>query len=315
MMERLLSKLTIPSDVLQATAYSLCLQTSAVGCFISTDSLNYMDAVVGSMRIRRSSDQPNGVSVADIKDLKRYEGYMQNGIFFYRTVVDWYVGIDGSSYDQRMTERYIDRVIEAAYPVYQILKSQMTKINNIDALTGCLTRAEFFRHIRSNFKTLLVKDIPLYIFYMDFNNFKIINDTLGHDMGDSVLKSIAAEIKNIFLGYGNVYRVGGDEFIGIAFGISDEQAQLIAKQTENVTRQAPCGMFVNVSVGIKKFEKGMYSYNKNNIDDAIKQYVKAAEENMYSQKKAFKTASKNNAIMCSSCPYSQAHSDKTAAAK
>ncbi len=309
MMERLLSKLTVPSDVLQAAAYSLCLQTGAVGCFISTDSLNYMDVVVGSMRVRRSSDNPNGVSVADIKELDRYSGYMQNGIYFYRTVVDWYVGVDSPLYPKHTVERYIDRVIEATYPVYNILKAQSSKINNVDALTGCLTRAEFFKHIRSHFKTLLVKDLPLYIFYMDFNNFKIINDTLGHDMGDSVLRSIASEIKNIFLGYGSLYRVGGDEFIGIAFGIKDDQAQFIAKQIESVTRQAPCGLFVSISVGIKRFTKNEYKYDKNSIDDTIKQYVADAESGMYSHKKALKAASKSkNVIICSSCPYRQKQS-------
>ncbi len=177
----------------------------------------------------------------------------------------------------------------------------------MDTLTGCYTRSEFFKHITSNFRTLMVKDIPLYIFYMDFNNFKVVNDMLGHDMGDQVLRSIAAEIKNVFLGYGNFYRIGGDEFIGIAFGIKDEQSKFIAKRIENVARQAPCGLFVNISVGVKKFTKSTYQYNKDTIDDIVKQYIADAESNMYLHKKALKTAEEDSRIIiCGECPHSQA---------
>ena len=192
---RFLSGVTVASDILQATLYSLSLQTSSIGGFLSINTLNYMDAVIGSMREKRSSASENGVSVSKLKKIEKGEGFTLNGIFFYRTMVDWYVGLDSPLLEPLIVSRYIERDVEIAYPTYTIITKQEDKNGERDPLTGFFTRGKFFNHIKSNFLTLLSRDIPLYIFYMDFNNFKIVNDTLGHNMGDQILSSIAMEIK------------------------------------------------------------------------------------------------------------------------
>ena len=47
---------------------------------------------------------------------------------------------------------------------------------------------------------------------LDVDHFKTINDTLGHAVGDAVLKEVALTLKNMFYDYGIAGRVGGDEF-------------------------------------------------------------------------------------------------------
>ncbi len=151
---------------------------------------------------------------------------------------------------------------------------------------------------------MLTKDIPLYVFYMDFNNFKVVNDTLGHSFGDRVLRSIAGEIKGVFLGYGNVYRVGGDEFIGVAFGINEDLASRIAKRIESATRQAPCGLFVSVSVAYKVFDRNTYPYtNESDMDAVLNKYLSDIEADMYENKKKFRDAHGTPKIICDLCPY------------
>lgn len=50
------------------------------------------------------------------------------------------------------------------------------------------------------------------VFFIDLDNFKIINDTLGHDYGDKLLQALAIAINNILETNATVYRMGGDEF-------------------------------------------------------------------------------------------------------
>ncbi|MDE6579472.1 MAG: diguanylate cyclase, partial [Ruminiclostridium sp.] len=52
----------------------------------------------------------------------------------------------------------------------------------------------------------------------DINNLKTINDNLGHEQGDKLIKDGSAIIYKVFGKIGNVYRTGGDEFVGIIYG-------------------------------------------------------------------------------------------------
>ena len=97
-----------------------------------------------------------------------------------------------------------------------------------DQLTGILNRTAYERDsdiLRDNFskETLsgnayLDSHFDLLIAYFDINNFKHVNDTLGHDVGDKVIQAAATLINKAFSKYGNVYRVGGDEFCATMTG-------------------------------------------------------------------------------------------------
>ncbi|AEA33643.1 GGDEF domain-containing protein [Hippea maritima] len=303
-LQKILAESESPSDVLQIFVYDLTARTGSRGGFVCTETTDYMDAVIGSMRRRRSSLAKDGISVSNIKPLEKGESFVFDTIFIYRTSLGWYVGLDDPEIDEDHVVRTVERTMDVVYPAYSLLLKHEDENRDKDELTGCFTRRELFRHLRSNLKTMLTKDIPLYVFYMDFNNFKVVNDTLGHHMGDAVLRSIASEIKSIFLGYGNVYRVGGDEFIGVAFGINEELANRIAKRIEAVTRQAPCGLFVSVSVAYKVFDRNTYSYTEeSNMDTVLNRYLSDIEVDMYENKKKIRDAHEIPKIICGLCPY------------
>ena len=71
--------------------------------------------------------------------------------------------------------------------------------------------------VKINYKTIS-------IVYFDINNLKIINDTLGHEMGDKLITDASAMISRVFGKIGNIYRTGGDEFVAIICG--DKAASL-----------------------------------------------------------------------------------------
>ncbi len=82
-------------------------------------------------------------------------------------------------------------------------------VGELDALTGIMGRRMFMQYCSRQ-----LEEIPdnVWFLFVDVDYFKSINDTFGHVVGDKVLKQIASKLKEIFLDYGIVGRVGGDEF-------------------------------------------------------------------------------------------------------
>lgn len=72
------------------------------------------------------------------------------------------------------------------------------------------------------------------VFYLDLDNLKVTNDTLGHDTGDRLLKKIGEGIKKSLRQTDRAYRVGGDEFIIIAD--EDKQRQAEQKIRDRLTK-------------------------------------------------------------------------------
>ncbi len=308
-LRKILAETENPSDVLQLFIFYVTLKTVAKGGFVSVATLDYMDVVIGSMRRRRSSLAKDGVSVSNIKLLNvlgKGESYLFNDIFIYKSSVGWYVGLDSPELNQDRVIDIIEAEVNTVYPVYSLLSKRELDSKDRDELTGCLTRPELFKQLKSNLKTMLTKDLPLFVFYMDFNNFKVVNDTLGHNFGDEVLRSVAGEIRSVFLGYGNVYRVGGDEFIGVAFGISEDLADRIARRIELATRQSPCGLFVSVSVAYKRFSKDIYLYTiDSDMHKVLNKYIADVEAEMYENKRKFHETHNTPKVMCDLCPHNQ----------
>ena len=83
------------------------------------------------------------------------------------------------------------------------------QLSEIDMLTEALNRRAFQEQAQYN----LESGQGIALIMMDIDNFKPINDSFGHDVGDQVLKILALTLKNSFRGCDNIGRVGGDEFV------------------------------------------------------------------------------------------------------
>lgn len=90
----------------------------------------------------------------------------------------------------------------------EILETQ--KIAKLDPLTGLLNRRECIRRIE---KYMEESSRTAAFLLIDIDNFKQLNDTMGHLYGDAVLKEIAGRLKSIFRRTDVVSRIGGDEFV------------------------------------------------------------------------------------------------------
>jgi diguanylate cyclase (GGDEF)-like protein len=84
---------------------------------------------------------------------------------------------------------------------------------NHDELTGLKNRTSLYEDIEESIGKADVSNNKVGILYIDLDQFKEINDTLGHDAGDAILKETAGRLNASVRSSDSVYRIGGDEFL------------------------------------------------------------------------------------------------------
>ena len=139
-----------------------------------------------------------------------------------------------------------------------------------DSLTKLPNRDMFLMDI----KNVLDKNIKLSqegaIVFIDLDNFKSINDTLGHDYGDLMLKVFSQLLHVCIKDYGKLYRVGGDEFTVIIERINSiekvkEMCNTILKYCKNPFELNENQLYITTSMGIAIFPR-----DSNNMNDLLK---------------------------------------------
>ena len=86
---------------------------------------------------------------------------------------------------------------------------QLYELAHRDSLTGLGNRTCFLQWIRG----AVTENEPFALFFLDLDNFKMINDTYGHYRGDQVLKKVAEKLRSVAGERALVARIGGDEFV------------------------------------------------------------------------------------------------------
>jgi diguanylate cyclase (GGDEF)-like protein len=104
---------------------------------------------------------------------------------------------------------------------------------NTDPLTGALNRRSFNEIAEKKMIVSEVNRRPYTMVYIDIDNFKTINDTLGHAIGDLVLKTVVDTIQAQIRATDFLARLGGDEFAILLTDIDRKQAQFIVKRLQS----------------------------------------------------------------------------------
>lgn len=91
-------------------------------------------------------------------------------------------------------------------------QEELKRLAFYDVLTGLGNRRLLRKNLLRTLENLNYKPHKSYLFFLDVDKFKRINDTLGHDAGDSLLQQVAHRLKSCIGDSGEVYRLGGDEF-------------------------------------------------------------------------------------------------------
>ncbi|WP_019644233.1 GGDEF domain-containing protein [Novispirillum itersonii] len=90
-----------------------------------------------------------------------------------------------------------------------------------DSLTGLPNRVLFHDRLGQAVRTMHRNGLPMALMFIDLDGFKAVNDTLGHDAGDLLLKEAARRLASCVRESDTVARLGGDEFTVIMAGIEE----------------------------------------------------------------------------------------------
>ena len=155
---------------------------------------------------------------------------------------------------------------------------ELWKISNIDKLTECYNRRAYEEKLKDISKSEMCKDL-VYI-AIDINGLKKANDNLGHEAGDELIKGASNCLKNCFKEYGNIFRTGGDEFVGIV--CCDENTLSKCKETLDRSVDKWKGEF-NISLSMSKGYAPHCEFPELNINEL----AKIADQRMYEDKRNF----------------------------
>lgn len=104
-----------------------------------------------------------------------------------------------------------------------ITTTKLKLLSSTDPLTGLNNRLQFETTIKEKTSEARENEKAIALLFIDLDNFKTINDTLGHHMGDLLLKEVAGRLKSCLRSKDFIARLGGDEFAIILDEIEDEK--------------------------------------------------------------------------------------------
>lgn len=161
----------------------------------------------------------------------------------------------------------------------KLKEKQLKKKAQIDSLTKLYNRAAGEEKIRK----LLQGEHSHALVLIDVDDFKKINDTLGHDYGDSVLKDVGRVLKQHFRSNDVICRLGGDEFVVLINDIPEDVVlkvvNVLMSKIQSIYSHENSDMVVNISAGV-----AMYPVMGTTFEELYKKADKALYKSKYSGK-------------------------------
>ncbi len=163
---------------------------------------------------------------------------------------------------------------------YYINSSMVTHQAHHDTLTGLFNRNYLHKYTSRVFNVAELNNIKLGIIVLDINNFKEINDTFGHGIGDLVLINYSERLKKSLRDKQEVFRIGGDEFLIIIEDIPSSEilyqiANRIKDSIANTMKVSEHKLSITASIGCSIYP-----------DDgkSLEETMHVADEEMYKNK-------------------------------
>ncbi|HXD34064.1 MAG TPA: GGDEF domain-containing protein [Pyrinomonadaceae bacterium] len=172
----------------------------------------------------------------------------------------------------------VRREVEAANQKLLQARDRLELMAQMDPLTEALNRHAFHSLLNRN-ESGNESDVSGCVAVIDVDNLKVINDTLGHSVGDKAIRAVSRAVRSLIRADDMLFRWGGDEFLVLMFKLPDAEAErrmrtlneLLEKSVEQCT-SAP--VHVSVSYGVAGF----------NSMTQIGQAIEEADKAMYEKR-------------------------------
>jgi diguanylate cyclase len=160
--------------------------------------------------------------------------------------------------------------------IIQDLQRQLIELAITDPLTGALNRRNLDSQLDEAIERNRRQPTPAALLLIDIDNFKRVNDDLGHEAGDKVLKDVVAFINARARKLDAVFRIGGEEFVVLLSGACEADAIGVSEQIRNgisTSLRVPKAT-VTVSIGVSEIRSG----------DSPHTWLKRADDALYAAK-------------------------------
>lgn len=137
-------------------------------------------------------------------------------------------------------------------------EQQLVYIANHDPLTGLLNRGQFQNRLSQALSLAQRNNNKLALMFLDLDRFKLVNDTLGHTIGDILLQEVGDRLKSSVRSHDVLARQGGDEFIVLLNNINhiDDVARIAQKTIDALTQPFTIegnDIVITASIGISVY--------------------------------------------------------------
>lgn len=191
-------------------------------------------------------------------------------IYMREILARFYMGVSGVAYD--LKESNLENIYKKIKK-NQVDLQEAQRVSGEDGLMGIGNRRKFDARLEE----LINSATPFHLAIVDLDNFKSINDTWGHDVGDQVLKYVSKTGKAILEPDNDLYRFGGEELVAIfPTDRSEEVKELMECWRHTITQRLwrEEGLHVSFSGGIAHWQKG----------ESAEQVLKRADSHLYTAK-------------------------------
>jgi diguanylate cyclase (GGDEF)-like protein len=165
---------------------------------------------------------------------------------------------------QELSQRHLTKALvhaQARHALNQQLMETYARLKYLaenDPMTGLSNRHYFEDHLRTAIARAERFDSKVGLLFLDIDNFKLINDSLGHDIGDQILQQVANRLLDVIREGDIVCRLGGDEFAIIVHDIETETSLAVLAQRILDNLRVPITLaktqhFISCSIGISTY--------------------------------------------------------------
>ena len=179
-----------------------------------------------------------------------------------------------------LENKELEELLENSQRKLKSMNEQLYQLAMIDSLTNVLTRRAFYQRFEEELSRCKRFSRSCVLLFIDVDEFKKVNDVMGHDAGDFLLKTFAEHLIQSVRKEDMVARLGGDEFALLLTENPEESVvsdivQRIRSYTQHALKYSHQKIAFEISIGIS-----FYPADGDDMD----RLLKAADERMYEDK-------------------------------